>query len=134
VAFPITLLYALVRCVSAYRRWRARAPDSSDLAVFGRAILLVAALPAVSIGGNPLGVRFCGVVFGAGLGLMIAMYSQLRRTIDARSRRAPPRVPAPTPEEQEPQLVSSRDAIVPRLPNAVTWHASDEHRAPNGST
>ena len=79
LAFPLALLYALVRCTITYRHWRAHAPDAPQLPVLGRAILLTAALPAASIGGNPLGPRFSGLVFGVGLGLMVAMYAQLDR-------------------------------------------------------
>jgi hypothetical protein len=130
-----TLLVALVRCVFAYRKWRATAPGAPDLPVFGRAILLVAAMPCVSIGGNPLGVRFCGVVFGAGLGLMMAMYTQLQRRIDIKRHhhRAVPRIAAPAVVE-EPQLITSREAIRPRLPHSVTWRTTGERPAPNGST
>lgn len=80
LALPLTLLYALVRCVLTYRRWRAKAPDTPQLPVLGRAILLTAALPATSIGGNPLGPRFSALVFGVALGLMVAMHAQLARS------------------------------------------------------
>jgi hypothetical protein len=56
----------------------------------GRAILMVAALPATSIGGNPLGPRFAGLVFGVALGLMISMHAHLHRMHVARTRRAMP--------------------------------------------
>lgn len=79
LALPIALLYALARCAITYRRWRMRAPDTPELPVLGRAILLTAALPAASVGGNPLGPRFSGLVFGVGLGLMVAMHAQLTR-------------------------------------------------------
>ena len=79
LAFPLALLYALARCAITYRRWRAHVPDAPQLPVLGRAILLTAALPAASIGGNPLGPRFSGLVFGVGLGLMVAMHAQLAR-------------------------------------------------------
>ena len=77
LAFPLALLFALARCVVTYRRWRLHAPDTPQLPVLGRAILLAAALPAASVGGNPLGPRFSGLVFGVALGLMIAMHAQL---------------------------------------------------------
>ncbi|WP_206951351.1 hypothetical protein [Trinickia acidisoli] len=86
LAFPLALLYALARCTIAYRRWRVYAPDAPQLPVLGRAILLTAALPAASIGGNPLGPRFSGLVFGVGLGLMVAMHAQLAQR-EARSVR-----------------------------------------------
>jgi len=79
LALPLALLYALARCTITYRRWRAYAPRMPQLPVLGRAILLTAALPAASIGGNPLGPRFSGLIFGVGLGLMVAMHAQLAR-------------------------------------------------------
>jgi hypothetical protein len=86
IAFPFAVLYALVRCALTYRRCRMRAPHSPQLPVLGRAILLTAALPAASIGGNPLGPRFSGLIFGVALGLMIAMRAQL---IERQARTAP---------------------------------------------
>ncbi|WP_175425637.1 hypothetical protein [Trinickia violacea] len=79
IAMPIAVLVALYKCTAAYRRWRATAPAAPYLPVLGRAILVTAALPATSIGGNPLGPRFSGLVFGVSLGLMVAMYVQLKR-------------------------------------------------------
>ncbi|WP_183085118.1 hypothetical protein [Trinickia fusca] len=79
IAMPVAILYALVRCTITYRRWRVSRPHVPYLPVLGRTILLTAALPATSIGGNPLGPRFSGLVFGLSLGLMIAMHIQLRR-------------------------------------------------------
>ncbi|MEI6000186.1 hypothetical protein H3V53_24155 [Paraburkholderia bengalensis] len=79
LALPLALLFALIKCCMAYRRWRATAPDALYLPVMGRAILMVAALPATSIGGNPLGQRFAGLVFGVALGLMVSVYAQLQR-------------------------------------------------------
>ena len=89
VAMPAAILYALYRCTLTYRRWRMTMPHVPHLPVLGRAILLTAALPATSIGGNPLGPRFSGLVFGASLGLMIAMHMQLRR-LGARMPPFPP--------------------------------------------
>lgn len=79
LAFPLALIYALLRCVLTYRYWRIHAPGAPQLPVLGRAILLAAALPATSVGGNPLGPRFSGLVFGVALGLMVAMHAQLSR-------------------------------------------------------
>jgi hypothetical protein len=86
LALPFALLYALVRCTITYRRWRAYAPHTPQLPVLGRAILLTAALPAASIGGNPLGPRFSGLIFGVGLGLMVAMHAQLTQGAQRRAR------------------------------------------------
>jgi hypothetical protein len=53
-------------------------------------------LPATSIGGNPLGPRFSGLIFGVALGLMIATHARLQRALPARARRfrRPPHVRA----------------------------------------
>jgi hypothetical protein len=101
VAMPVAILFALYRCTITYRRWRMHMPHVPYLPVLGRAILLTAALPATSIGGNPLGPRFSGLVFGVSLGLMIAMHVQLRR-LGAQMRPAPmrhqPAVGRPVPQ------------------------------------
>ncbi len=51
-----------------YPIWRAVAPNTLYLPVKGRAILMVAALPAASIGGNPLDPRFAGLIFNVASG------------------------------------------------------------------
>ncbi|CAB3638183.1 hypothetical protein [Paraburkholderia rhynchosiae] len=87
IAMPLATLGALGVCFFSYRYWRSVVPDAPMLPVLGRAIMLFAALPATSIGGNPLGPRFSGLVFGIGLGLMIATYVRLQRALPARARR-----------------------------------------------
>ncbi|CAH2793922.1 MAG: FIG00456118: hypothetical protein [uncultured Paraburkholderia sp.] len=94
IAMPLATLAALGICFFAYWYWRSVVPDASMLPVPGRAIMMFAALPAKSIGGNPLGPRFSELVFGIGLGLMVATYSRLRRAFPARAKRTPkPRCP-----------------------------------------
>ncbi|WP_181321811.1 hypothetical protein [Trinickia symbiotica] len=92
IALPFAIVYALLHCAITYRRWRSALPNAPCLSVLGRAILLTAALPAMSIGGNPLGPRFSGLIFGLSLGLMVAMHGQLRR-LSAHMRPAPPAQP-----------------------------------------
>ena len=79
LALPLIVLYALVRGSLFYRRWRRAAPDAPYLAVLGRSLLVLAALPATSIGGNPLGPRFSGLVYGVALGLLVATQLRLER-------------------------------------------------------
>ena len=86
---PLATLAALAICFFSYRYWRSVVPDAPMLPVLGRAIMLFAALPATSIGGNPLGPRFSGLVFGIALGLMIATHARLQRALPARVKRAP---------------------------------------------
>ncbi|MFP3565381.1 hypothetical protein [Paraburkholderia sp. SIMBA_030] len=94
VGMPVAMLIALAICFLSYRHWRAVAPGAPMLPVLGRAIMLFAALPATSIGGNPLGPRFSGLVFGIALGLMIATHARLQRALPIRPKRVrtPPRV------------------------------------------
>lgn len=106
IAMPLATLAALVICFFSYRYWRSVVPDAPMLPVLGRAIMLFAALPATSIGGNPLGPRFSGLIFGLALGLMIATHARLQRALPARVRRAP------TP----PHL---RPAAMPELPGRI---------------
>lgn len=101
IAMPLATLAALAICVFSYRYWRSVVPDAPLLPVLGRAIMLFAALPATTIGGNPLGPRFSGLIFGVALGLMIATYARLQRALPARTTRmpkSPRRHPAAMPE------------------------------------
>ncbi|HZZ10015.1 MAG TPA: hypothetical protein VFE79_04945 [Paraburkholderia sp.] len=108
IAMPLAALAALAVCFFAYRYWRAVVPDAPLLPVLGRAIMLFAALPATSIGGNPLGPRFSGLIFGVAFGLMVATYARLQRALPERQRRAP------TPPRPRPQPTS-----MPELPDRI---------------
>jgi hypothetical protein len=85
IALPIAILWALYRGSMAYRAWKARAPDVMYLPVLGRALLIVASLPATSVGGNPLGNRFSGVVYGVALGLLVAAYGRIAHSLRTRA-------------------------------------------------
>lgn len=101
VGMPVAMLAALAICCFSYRYWRAVVPDAPLLPVLGRAIMLFAALPATSIGSNPLGPRFSGLVFGVALGLMIATHARLHLALPARAKRParPPHLhPAAMPD------------------------------------
>ncbi|MFM0335451.1 hypothetical protein [Paraburkholderia fungorum] len=89
LGLPVAALAALAICFFSYRYWRSVVPDAPMLPVLGRAIMLFAALPATSIGGNPLGPRFSGLVFGIALGLMIATHARLQRALPAKTKRRP---------------------------------------------
>jgi hypothetical protein len=102
IGMPLAILYALYKGSLAHREWRRRMPNLLYLPVLGRSILLLAALPATSIGGNPLGPRFSGLVFGVALGLLVATYARIAQTMRARAarhvsrpHRAPTMSPAP---------------------------------------
>jgi hypothetical protein len=104
---PLAILLALGLGGIAYRVWRRRAPDLLYLPVMGRSLLLLAALPATSIGGNPLGPRYSGLVFGVALGLVVATYTRLSHAMKVRTaqvaaqrgmpRKRRPGTPAPAP-------------------------------------
>ena len=106
IAMPLATLAALAICFFSYRYWRSVVPDAPLLPVLGRAIMLFAALPATSIGGNPLGPRFSGLVFGVALGLMIATHARLQRALPTRTRRLP------RPPQRHP-------GAVPELPGRI---------------
>jgi hypothetical protein len=104
---PLAILFALTMGGFAYRVWRRRAPDLLYLPVMGRSLLLLAALPATSIGGNPLGPRYSGLVFGVALGLLVATYTRLSYAMKVRNaelaaargipKKRRPGTPVPTP-------------------------------------
>lgn len=107
IAMPLVTLAALAICFFSYRHWRSVVPNAPMLPVLGRAIMLFAALPATSIGGNPLGPRFSGLIFGVALGLMIATHARLQRALPARAKRVP------TPPHLRPA------AAMPELPGRI---------------
>jgi hypothetical protein len=86
LGLPVAILYAAIRGSMAYRRWRRVAPDMPFLPVMGRSLMIVMSLLAMSIGGNPLGPRFSGLVFGFGLGMLVACYARLAQAAPARRR------------------------------------------------
>ncbi|HTH59789.1 MAG TPA: hypothetical protein VL689_06485 [Paraburkholderia sp.] len=104
LAMPAAMLLAVVKVAFAYRRWRRLAPREPMLAPFGRAVFMLAAVPVTSIGGNPLGARYAGVIYGIALGFSVAMYVQLRfrfRVLARRRHVAPVVAPAPMPTPLE---------------------------------
>ncbi|WP_213768715.1 hypothetical protein [Caballeronia sp. dw_19] len=136
---PLAILLALGLGGMAYRVWRRRAPDLLYLPVMGRSLLLLAGLPAMSIGGNPLGPRYSGLVFGVALGLLVATYTRLSyamRERDARHRaqqglpkKRRPGTPAPSPAPATP--------VTPvAMPTPVSAHAPalNEGRDPTTGT
>ncbi|WP_144144769.1 hypothetical protein [Paraburkholderia sp. BCC1884] len=130
IAMPLATLAALGVCFLSYRYWRSVVPDAPMLPVLGRAIMLFAALPATSIGGNPLGPRFSGLVFGVALGLMIATYSRLQRALPARARRAPrppvrPSAMPDLPGRIQPGMGRADLASALGVSHTASHHASD---------
>lgn len=115
IGLPLAMLVGMWQCILAYRRWRASDPGTPLLPAFGRSILLLAGLPAMSIGGNPLGPRFSGLVFGVALGLMIAIYCRLHRELDLKAR---PRVEPAMP----PGMPSTVVAAKPQRPDQPPMH------------
>ncbi|MFM0205148.1 hypothetical protein PQR53_35605 [Paraburkholderia fungorum] len=114
IAMPLATLAALAICFFSYRYWRVVVPDAPMLPVLGRAIMLFAALPATSIGGNPLGPRFSGLIFGVALGLMIATHARLRRALPTPAKR----VPKPPPHGRPPAMPELPGRIQPGMGRA----------------
>lgn len=122
LGMPLAILYALYKASLAHREWRRRMPSLLYLPVLGRAILLLAALPATSIGGNPLGPRFSGLVFGVALGLLVASYARIAQTVRVRAARhagRPHRVADPGPAPQWPAGGLEGPTGVARLPSGL---------------
>ncbi|SDB83339.1 sulfite exporter TauE/SafE family protein [Paraburkholderia lycopersici] len=118
---PLAVIVALVVAGCAFRRWRRIAPRHPLLMPLSMAILVLAALPGASIGGNPLGTRFSGLVYGLALGLIVALYSQLHYRIDLvrRRQRFSPAYP------QEPAF---RPTAPVAAPVPLTTYATPEPR------
>lgn len=77
VALPIAILLACFRCARKYRR-ASRAPHNKEhLDSLGRYLMVTAGMIASTIGGNPLGPRYSGLIYGLAFGLMITAYCQL---------------------------------------------------------
>ncbi len=117
IALPLAVIIVLYRCCIRYRRWRVFAPNAPMLPPFGRAILLLAALPATSIGGNPLGPRFSGLIFGVALGLAVSIYAQLQGSpkLARRGAMEPSLRPAPRTTPPRPAIEPAQSPI-PGLP------------------
>ena len=79
---PLAVIVALIVAGCAFRRWRRIAPRHPLLMPLSMSLLMLAALPGASIGGNPLGARFSGLVYGHAHGHIVALYSQLHYRID----------------------------------------------------
>lgn len=121
---PLAVIVALVVAGRAFRRWRRIAPRHPLLMPMSMAILMLAALPGASIGGNPLGTRFSGLVYGIALGLIVALYSQLHHRIDL-VRRQQRMHPAYRREHAEPAF---RPTAPPAAPVPLNTYATPEPR------
>lgn len=77
MALPITILLACVLCALKYRRARGIPRNIENLDSLGRYLMVTAGMLATTIGGNPLGPRYSGIIYGLAFGLMIAAFSQL---------------------------------------------------------
>lgn len=89
IGMPLAMLGALMKVGFACRRWRrlmSRESRDPMIGPFGRAVMLLAAMPATSIGGNPLGARFSGLIYGIALGLAVGLYAQLRYRLEMQRR------------------------------------------------
>lgn len=80
LALPVALLYSLYRCGTAYRRFRGVAANSHYLNDTGKFAMVLAGMVGTTVGGNPLGPRFGGLIYGVAFGLLIAAHSRLRES------------------------------------------------------
>jgi hypothetical protein len=77
IAMPAALLYAFFQCTRSYwRRRRHIGVNNPDLSAMGRYLMMLVAMLVTTIGGNPLGPRYSGLVYGLGLGLLVAAHSR----------------------------------------------------------
>ncbi len=126
IGMPLAIFYALYKAAFAHREWRRHMPNLLYLPVLGRAILLLAALPATSIGGNPLGPRFSGLIFGVALGLVVATYARIAQTLRVRAARhvrRPHRAPVMSPTPQWPSGTLDGHSGVAQLPHGLHGEA-----------
>jgi hypothetical protein len=121
---PLAVIVALLVAGSAFRRWRRIAPRHPLLMPLSMSILMLAALPGASIGGNPLGTRFSGLVYGIALGLIVALYSQLHHRIDLVQRRQRMQ-PSYRHERADPVF---RPTAPPAAPVPLNTYATPEPR------
>ena len=131
---PLGILLALGLGGIAYRVWRRRVPDLLYLPVMGRSLLLLAGLPAMSIGGNPLGPRYSGLVFGVALGLVVATYTRLSNAMQ--EREAHRLAQQGMPKKRRPGTPPPSPAPAPvAMPTPVSAHAPalNEGRDPTGT-
>ena len=102
---------------------------------------VLAALPATSVGGNPLGNRFSGLVFGVALGLLVASYGRIAHAMRMRAaanpaqqrqplygadfgpRRRPPAIPAgpATGRTRDPAAATGAGAIPHARPSKTAF-------------
>jgi hypothetical protein len=129
LALPIAILWALWRGSMAYRAWKHRSPDVMYLPVLGRALLVVASLPATSVGGNPLGNRFSGVVFGVALGLLVAAFARIAHTLRTRAAESGTQRRFKRPYYGVPPDFRPNDE--PPMPEALPAHAAQAPGLPH---
>jgi hypothetical protein len=144
IALPIAVLWALYRGSMAYRAWRRRSPDAVYLPVLGRALLVVAALPATSVGGNPLGNRFSGIVFGVALGLLVAAFARIAQNMRMRAEHASAHQASMRRRYggTRPDVHPNYDPLYGPMPDMLPSHAAaiahdhhgqDRHEPPSGA-
>lgn len=128
---PLAVLLALGLGGVAYRVWRRRVPDLLYLPVMGRSLLLLAGLPATSIGGNPLGPRYSGLVFGVALGLLVATYTRLSYAMQVREAQRVAQQGMPKkrrPGTPSPSAAPAGAPVAMPMPVSAHAHALNEGR------
>ncbi|MCR4469386.1 O-antigen ligase [Burkholderia sp. SCN-KJ] len=77
VALPVAILLACFMCTLKYRRVNRIPHNEEHLDSLGRYLMVIVGMIVSTIGGNPLGPRYGGLIYGLAFGLMLASYSRL---------------------------------------------------------
>lgn len=87
VAFPVLLVFATWKALSSSRQMQKMPESTRQCLQISRCGLVLLALLAMTIGGNPLGSRYSALIGGLALGVVVAM---LREVAVCRGRLAVP--------------------------------------------
>ncbi|MGP8441165.1 hypothetical protein ACT2E5_03350 [Burkholderia vietnamiensis] len=79
IPLPAAVILAFFLCVIRYKKVRKTRIDSPYLDALGRYLMVTAGMIAETIGGNPLGPRYNGIIYGIAFGIMVSAYCQLSR-------------------------------------------------------
>ncbi|WP_155627785.1 hypothetical protein [Burkholderia vietnamiensis] len=74
---PIAILAGFLLSAFKYKRANRMPHNEEHLDSLGRYLMVTAGMIVTTIGGNPLGPRYSGLIYGLAFGLMLASYSRL---------------------------------------------------------
>lgn len=78
IAFPVVMVYVVFMSFKLYRRLRGIGIRDKRLDSLGRYAMVMVGMLVSTVGGNPLGPRYGGLIYGLALGLSISAYSCLK--------------------------------------------------------